>query len=195
MTDRLVLVSHAATAATYEARFPDDETLDTRGTADATAVRGTLRRIEKAYRGPETRCRQTAGALGLDATVHPSLADLDLGNWRGRTLTGLEADQPADLHAWLTNPATAPHGGESLSGLVHRVARWLDELPAGPTRIAAITHPSVIRAAALHVLGAPPSSFWRLDTAPLSQTWLSRHGGRWQLRETGHPLTPVAGNS
>ena len=190
MTVRLVLIAHAPTSATREARFPSGEPLDEHGTTAARAAAGTLRRIGAAHRGPETRCAQTADALGLPATAHPSLADLDLGAWRGRTLDELARDHPADLAAWLGDPEATPHGGESLRALTDRVAAWLDELPATPARLAAITHPAVVRAAALHTLGAPASCFWRLDTAPLSQTWLSRNDGRWRLRETGHPLGP-----
>lgn len=185
MTVRLVLVTHAATAATRQARFPDDEPLDA-----ATVGEGVLRRITTTYRGPEERCRQTAVALGLHAVADPALADLNAGTWRGRTLTELEASHPADLLTWLTDPDATPHGGESVSELLTRVAHWLNELPTGAARIAAITHPAVVRAAVLHALGAPPECFWRLDAAPLSQTWLTYHGGRWQLRETGHPLIP-----
>ena len=176
MTVRLALIAHAATRATREARFPDDEPLDTHGTEAAAVAAGTLRRVTAAYRGPEERCRQTAAALGLDAATAPALADLNAGTWRGRTLTEVEAGQPADLYAWLSDPHAAPHDGESLSELIARVV--------------AITHPAIIRAAVLHTLGAPPECFWRLDVTPLSQTWLTRHDGRWQLRETGHPLTP-----
>jgi broad specificity phosphatase PhoE len=188
MTIRLVMITHAPTAATREARFPSDEPLDARG-ADATAdAQGTLRRFDRVVRGPERRCGETAAGLGLDAVADPALADLDLGAWRGRTLTELEASMPADLGAWLTDPDAASHGGESLSSLMERVTGWLGELTGERLRIAAITHPAVVRAAVLHVLGAPLSCFWRLDSAPLTQTWLTRHGGRWQLRETGHPL-------
>ncbi|WP_329246596.1 histidine phosphatase family protein [Actinoallomurus sp. NBC_01490] len=191
MTVRIVLVSHAATATTRQARFPgDDEPLDPRDAETATAGQGVLRRVTTTYRGPEERCRQTADALGLDAVADPALADLDAGAWRGTTLAELEASHPADLYAWLTDPGAAPHGGESVSALVARVARWLNELPTGPARIAAVTHPAVVRAAVLHTLGAPPECFWRLDAGPLTQTWLSRDGGRWRLRETGHPLIP-----
>lgn len=190
MAVRLVLVAHAATAASREARFPGDEPLDERGAHAAAAADGALRRVTAAYRGPEERCRQTATALGLDAVADPALADLDVGAWRGRTLTELAADHPVDLRAWLTDPRAAPHGGESVAELVARVAHWLDEFAAEAARIAAVTHPAVIRAAVLHTLGAPPECFWRLDAAPLSQTWLTHDGRRWQLRETGHPLTP-----
>ncbi len=180
MTVRLVLISHAATAATRESRFPGDEPLTDREAVEAP------RRIETAFRGPEIRCAQTAEALGLDAAAHPLLADLDLGTWRGRTLAELEQEAPADLFAWMGDPGAAPHGGESLTALMDRVARWLADVPEG--RVAAVTHPAVVRAAVLLALGAPATCFWRLDTAPLSQTWLSRHGGRWQVRETGHTL-------
>ncbi|WP_433236000.1 histidine phosphatase family protein [Actinomadura nitritigenes] len=64
---------------------------------------------------------------------------------------------------------------------------WLEELPDGPTCFVAINHPAVVRAAVLHALGVPPQVFWRIDVAPLTQTWLTRTTGRWRLRETGHP--------
>jgi broad specificity phosphatase PhoE len=117
-----------------------------------------------------------------------SLADLDLGAWSGRTLTELETDHPEGVAEWLTDPAATPHGGESLPALIDRVGAWLKGLTTGPTHVAAVTHPAVIRAAVLHALGAPLTCFWRLDVPPLSQTRLTHHGGRWQLRETGHPL-------
>jgi broad specificity phosphatase PhoE len=188
MTVRLILISHAATAATRQARFPEDEPLEAYGAQATTAAAGRLHRIDSAYRGSELRCLQTADALGLDATASPALSDLDLGNWRGRTLAEMAELQPAELSAWLADPDSRPHGGEALSALLRRVSGWLGDLPTGPARIAAVTHPAVIRAAVLHVLGAPPASFWRIDTAPLSQTLLSHHSGRWQLRETGHLL-------
>jgi broad specificity phosphatase PhoE len=194
MTIRLVMITHAPTAATREARFPADEPLDARGAAAATtaAARGALRRFDRVVRGPERRCGATSHGLGLDAVVDSALTDLDLGAWRGRTLPELESSRPAELGAWLTDPHAAPHGGESLSSLMERVTGWLDGLPGERVRIAAVTHPAVVRAAVLKVLGAPLSCFWRLDSAPLTQTWLTRHEGRWQLRETGHALTPSA---
>jgi broad specificity phosphatase PhoE len=187
MTIRLVLIAHAPTEATRQARFPDDEPLDTHGSAAATAVTATiLGRTDQAVRGPERRCLQTAEALGLRETVAlPVLADLDVAKWRGRSLTDLADELPG----WLADPAATPHGGEALHQLIERVAGWLDDLPESPARIVAVTHPAVIRAAVLHTLGAPAAAFWRIDVTPLSLTLLSRHAARWQLRETGHPLS------
>jgi broad specificity phosphatase PhoE len=183
MTIRLVLITHASTAATQDARFPDDEPLDVRGHRMVSAV-SMPHRFDGVLRGPERRCAETASALGLDAVPEPALADLNLGDWRGRTLADLGSDP--GLATWLTDPAAAPHGGESLSALTDRVASWLAGLPADRAHLAAVTHPAVVRAAVLHTLGASLAGFWRLDSAPLTQTRLTCHGGRWQVRETGH---------
>ncbi|TMR00771.1 histidine phosphatase family protein [Actinomadura soli] len=191
MTVRLVLISHASTAATREARFPADEPLDTRGLAAATACHGALGRVDAAHRGPERRCEQTAVALGLDAAPDPLLADLDAAAWRGRRLADVEAENLADLYAWMTDPGRAPHGGETAADVIARMGAWLDRLPDTPSRIAAVTHPAQVRAAVLHVLGCPPGGFWRMDVPPLSQTVLSRRGGRWRLRETGHQVVVI----
>ena len=110
--------------------------------------------------GPEKRTRQTAELLGLQASIEPRLADLDCGRWRGDVLGGV---RPADLAIWLTDPTRAPHGGESVVDLIDRVRGWMDSLTSRRTRLVAVTHPAVIRAAILVALDAPPKSFWRID--------------------------------
>ncbi len=190
MTTRLILVSHAPTAATRAARFPDDESLDHHGYARAQAAVGALYRLDEVRSGPERRCQETAAGLSLEPRIDPAVADLDVGSWRGCALSEIEHAEPAALRAWLTDPAAAPHGGESVRDLLDRVGDWLDGWGTTSGRIAVITHSAVIRAAVLHALHVPPESFWRIDVSPLSHTWLSGGGNRWTLRETGHPLTP-----
>ncbi|MET0237587.1 MAG: histidine phosphatase family protein [Kibdelosporangium sp.] len=175
---RLVLISHATTTATRRAAFPNDEPLDRPGAMQPV----DLGRIASFRTGPELRCRQTAAALGWDCTVEPALADLDFGAWRGQTL-GEVADT-----SWLTDLNAAPHGGESVHDLLARVGTWLDGLRGLGERVAAVTHPAVIRAAVVHVLSAPAQSFWRIDVVPLSYTQLSHRGSHWTLRETGHAV-------
>ncbi|MGI5272466.1 histidine phosphatase family protein [Nonomuraea sp. CA-218870] len=186
---RLVLIAHASTSATRRAAFAADESLSHAGRSSAKAALGALRRIRQASRGPEARCEQTSTALGLTAQLDLRLRDLDCGSWRGRSLEEVQAEDPGGLVAWLTDPGAAPHGGETIDELLERVSAWRDALPHEPGRVAAITHPAVIRAVVLHTLGAPATAFWNLDVPPLSQTWLSWNGGKWRLRETGHPLT------
>jgi broad specificity phosphatase PhoE len=177
---RLTLVSHAMTDAMAAGRFPTDEPLNSAGhrQADASIDLGVA---DGAYCAPEKRTRQTAELLGLQATIEPRLADLDCGRWRGDVLGGV---RPADLAIWLTDPARAPHGGESIVDLVDRVGGWMDSLTARRSRLVAVTHPSVIRAAILVALDAPATSVWRSDIAPVSRTVLHFRGHAWTVRST-----------
>ena len=188
MPIRLVLVSHAPTAATRAAAFPVDEPVDPHGLADATAAAATIRRVDLALCAPARRCTQTADALGLTPTVDPALRDGDLGRWHGRTLDEVSATEPEGVAAWLRDPSAAPHGGESIHDLLARAGAWLRELPTDHGAIMAITHPMVIRALIIDAIAATPASFWRIDVAPLTQTVLRGAGHRWTLQRTGSPL-------
>ena len=53
-----------------------------------------------------------------------------------------------------------------------------------------VAEPDVVRAAAVHALGADPMTFWRFDVRPLSVTELTGRGGRWNLLG-GRPLHAV----
>ncbi|WP_424186077.1 histidine phosphatase family protein [Actinokineospora sp. G85] len=185
MGNRLTLVSHGATAATRATAFPVDEPL-----ADPAPLPAAgLGRVAVALRGPEARCAQTAAALGLAARVDPALRDLDFGAWRGRALDAVAAADPEAVTRWLTDPDSAPHGGESVAALVDRVRTWLDDRPADPAPVVAVTHPSVVRAAVVAALGAAPAAYWRVDVVPLARVVLRGGPGRWSLRW----LTPGAG--
>jgi len=177
---RLTLVSHAMTAAMATARFPADEPLNDIGRRQVEAVAGLdIGGAARQLAGPEKRARQTAQGLGLQATAEPRLADLDCGRWGGEKL---ESIHPNELEVWLTDPAQAPHGGESVVDLLDRVAGWLESLTDNTVRTVAVTHPAVIRAAILLALDVPPKSFWRIDIAPVSQTVMHFRAGCWTLR-------------
>ncbi|OBI82248.1 histidine phosphatase family protein [Mycobacterium sp. E740] len=177
---RLTLVSHALTDAMSAGRFPTDEPLSPTGhrQVDASIDLGV---VDAAFCGPEKRTRQTAELLGLHAEVDGRLADLDCGRWRGDVLGGV---LPADLAVWLTDPTRAPHGGESVVELVDRVRDWMESLTARRSRLVAVTHPAVIRAAVLVALDAPAKSFWRIDIAPVSRTVMHFRGHAWTLRSS-----------
>ncbi|MFF1477723.1 histidine phosphatase family protein [Streptomyces sp. NPDC058301] len=180
MTVRVMLISPPADRYAREARVGDDA---------AAPDEGAVRRVKAAAAAlpvPARRLKPPSSlyelADGLPTCDEPALTDWDLGHWRGRRLDELSATDPTGVRAWLTDPAAAPHGGESLLALIARVGAWLDTLPAAGGRILAVASPAVVRAAVTHALTLPPASFWRLDVAPLTLTELSGRAGRWNLR-------------
>jgi broad specificity phosphatase PhoE len=179
VTVRLTLVSHGMTDAMAAGRFPADEPLTHNG--HRQVGRFEIPSNARQVAGPELRARQTADLLGLRAAIEPRLAELDCASWRGKTLRSIPAD---DLQAWLTDPARAPHGGESIACLIDRVAGWLKSLSDDTVPTVAVTHPAVIRAAILVTLDAPPKSFWRIDIASGGRTVLHFRDERWTLRSS-----------
>ncbi|MGW6605020.1 histidine phosphatase family protein [Streptomyces sp. NPDC055036] len=231
MTIRLMLISPAMNPALREARFPrtdqpattdggpaargpvdagpadrepGGDELDALGLRQAEAVRETFPATATTYASPSPRCRRTAEALGLAAKPLPALAPCAMGSWQGRTLDEVAAAEPHALASWLSDPASAPHGGESLLALLARAAHWLDTLADGTPgdgtaghgtpgdgkaggRVIAVAEPDIIRACAVHALGATAAAFRRIDVRPLTATELSGRAGRWNLL-SGRPL-------
>lgn len=190
MNQRVVLISHAATPAMRQGRFPADDQLDARSIAEATASRERIRlpRDALALSSPAVCARETARALGLVARDVPELADLDYGDWRGRRLAELADEAPDELAAWTRDPDAAPHGGESFAKVLARVGAWLDAIDATGTVIA-VTHAPIIRAALLHALDAPAASFARVEIAPLAVVELQRAPRGWSWWPGQHTST------
>jgi broad specificity phosphatase PhoE len=185
MPGRLTLICHGATSATRAAAFPLDEPLEDGVLEQARMLRPVLRRWDRAVTSPALGARQTADALSPDACVHPALRDCDYGRWRGRKLADIQADHPAEVAAWLSDPDAAPHGGESLLSLMRRVSDWMADRLHDDCHMIAVTHAAVIRAAVIGVLGAPTQSFWRIDVEPMSLVDLRSDKRRWALRVPG----------
>lgn len=185
MLVRLTMICNGATAATRRGSFPLDEPLEPRSLALAKSMRGTLRRADRVWTAPALRARQTAEALALDASVEPLLADQDQGSWAGKSFEDVQAQQPGDIVAWLTEPNAAPHGGESLADVARRTSEWMNRSTAERGHTIALTHASVIRTAIVYVLGAPLAACWKIDIEPLSITDFRSDGRRWVLRACG----------
>jgi Histidine phosphatase superfamily (branch 1) len=119
----LVLIRHGeAQYRTADGAYLADGALTDRGIAQAQALGESLRglAIEKAWTSPCRRARQTAAIAGLDAVMHPGLAE-----WRYRPYAvALEAGLPeADDPLWIWQQATGPqrNAPETLDQLVHRI--------------------------------------------------------------------------
>ena len=180
-TTRLRLLCHASTSAVRTSAFPADEPINSQKQQVLAVMQRRLLNADRVLTSPALRARQTAEALQLAATVEPMLRDCDYGRWAGRSFDQVQAQEPAGLADWLQDPGTAPHGGETILSLIERVGAWLDAQSDVPGKTIAVTHASVVRAAVIYAIGAPPQTFWRIDIAPLSITSLSGTKGRWNL--------------
>ena len=185
MAPRVTFICHASTRALRAATFGGDDPIDDVGRAKAERLAGRLRRADRYLTSPALRARQTAAALGLTATVDERLRDCDFGRWTGRKFTQVLVREPMKLATWMSNPSSAPHGGESIAQLMERVAAWMREPGREKVHTVAVTHASIIRAAIVYVIGAQLQSFWRIDVTPLSLTDLRTNGRRWVLRSMG----------
>jgi broad specificity phosphatase PhoE len=185
MSVRLKLLAAARSSSLLETRFEDDRPLDAAGWHEAERAAPDLCRLAAAelrYRSPSARCRETGDVLGLTPLAQPALRDCDMGRWRGRTLGEVAAVEPQAVDAWLADPRSAPHGGESLLAFITRVGGWLDTRPADEySGVLAVAEPGVVRAALVYALQAPPHTYWRIDVQPLSVTTLTGRSGSWSL--------------
>ncbi|GGJ01132.1 histidine phosphatase family protein [Streptomyces brasiliensis] len=186
---RVTFVAAARSSSLLAERFEDDRPLDQAGWDEVQHAAGELLPLAAAelrYCSPTPRSRATGDALGYAPLVQLALRDCDMGRWRGLTLAEAMAREPSAVDAWLADPRSTPHGGESLISFISRVGGWLETRPADDGgRIVAVAEPSVIRAALVYVLKAPPASYWNIDVRPLSMTTVTGRAGRWNLRFDG----------
>lgn len=190
MLVRLTMICSGATPAMRKGSFPLDEALEPRSLALAATM--ALRRADRVWTSPALRARQTADAMALQPSVEPLLAEQDFGSWAGKGFEEVQALDPEGITAWLGDADVAPHGGESLADVARRTARLMDGLIRMSGHTIAVTHASVIRAAIVHVLGAPLAACRRIDVEPLSLTDFRSDGSRWMLRSSGVPAAKPA---
>ncbi|MFE2243446.1 histidine phosphatase family protein [Streptomyces virginiae] len=182
---RVSLVAAARSSSLLAERFDDDRPLDGAGwRAVESAAQGLvpLGAAELRYCSPTPRSRATGEALGYAPLAQPALRECDMGRWRGLTLAEVTAKEPDAVDQWLSDPRAAPHGGESLLAFISRIGGWLDTRPADDGgAIVAVAEPSVVRAALVYALKAPPLTYWNVDVRPLSTMTLTGWSGQWHL--------------
>lgn len=179
---RLTLLCHAATAAMREGAFPaPEDPLDDGGVRKANDYRLSEGKADLFMVSPALAARQTADALGLDASIDHSLRDVDQGGWAGHSFETIHQRDAAALSAWLADPAKGAPDGESLIDARDRISPWLDAQARRDLHLLAITHPMVIRAILSAALDISLPATMRIDVAPLTAVRLSFNGG-WRLQ-------------
>jgi len=184
---RVTPICYAVTPATRSAGFPADEPLLDGQAGAIERIRAALPHAHAFLSAPEVRTRQTAAMLTGDFAIDSALRDIDYGRWRGDSLAEIQEREPERLMAWLADVDATPHGGESVSSLVVRIAGWLSSRMSVGGHTVAVTHPAVIRAAIVSILDAPCESFRKVDVQPLATAEITSDGRRWALRSLGRP--------
>lgn len=143
---------------------------------------------------PLLRACETALLLGVAAEPEPALIEMDYGDWEGRTLAEVRAEDPDGAAA---NEARGldfrPPGGESPRDVQARLVSLGQRLQADGRDTAAVTHKGVIRAALAlatgwDMTGKPPR---RLDWSA-THLFLLDPAGHWTLARADIPLEPPA---
>lgn len=184
MKGRVSLICHGPTISNREGRFPADEPLEERAAGKAGHLPPRLGSVGSVWTSPALRARQTAAELSATYVVEARLGECDYGRWQGLRIADLSETEPEALALWMADFSAAPHGGEALLSVFERVGSWMDARLGDSGHAVVVTHATVVRAAILHILGAPPPAFWRIDVEPFSVTEMTTDGRRWQLRLT-----------
>jgi len=135
---------------------------------------------------------EVAAATGAPVETDEGFRETDFGAWDGLTFAEVRERWPAELTAWLADPAVAPPGGESFADVSTRVEGALRRVLAahqGRT-VLIVSHVTPIKTLVAAALLAPPAALYRmhLDVAALCQVdWYA--DGPAVLRsfnDTGH---------
>lgn len=177
MAVRLLIVAHGRTLGSQsDPVFGEAGSLQ-----DARAVVALDGRIRTWATGPEPACLQTTEALGGSPQILAALAAPDLGRWTGTPLSDVAATDGEALRHWLSDPAAAPHGGESLSEATARIGTVCDRADWPPGRSVVVVTPMVATLIAAHALGGDVSLAFRIDVPPGGRFEISAGHGGWRL--------------
>lgn len=128
---------------------------------------------------PLKRTTQTAEAIarttGLEITFDESWFELSFGDWDGKSIEEVKAEDPDAYQAWLNSTAYAPGGGESYDEASVRIEEALEKLVAQypGKKVIVVTHNGVIKTAIKLAMGAPAESVFHVDATPCSISSIS----------------------
>jgi broad specificity phosphatase PhoE len=181
MKNELILLCHAATHAMKAGFFPTlDDPIEHLERPRLSALASAYR-PERVVTSTALAAVETGQAFGMATSSDALWSDLDHGRWQGRSLKEVYDEEADALGAWLSEPDSAVHGGESLEALQARVRSALDTQRSGSVTLI-ITHAIVVKVALATVLEAPLAAVYRMDLEPLSAITLTRSDNTWRLR-------------
>jgi ribonuclease H / adenosylcobalamin/alpha-ribazole phosphatase len=195
-----LLLRHGQTASSVERRYAgrSDVPLTEVGVQQAAAAGKRLASagISLIVTSPLARTVRTAeevaAATGAPVEADEGFRETDFGAWEDLTFAEVRERWPAELAAWMADPAVAPPGGESFADVSTRVDAALRRVLAGHRgqTVLIVSHVTPIKTLVAAALLAPPPALYRmhLDVAALCRVdWYA--DGPALLRsynDTGH---------
>lgn len=123
-----------------------------------------------------------SNASGVTVTVRPELAEIDYGDWDGKTVEVVNRDYHDAYTRWLADPAwNAPTRGETAVAVASRVLRLVEEISRGypDGNVLLVSHKATIRILICALLGVDVGRYrYRLGcpVASLSVVEMAAHG-------------------
>jgi probable phosphoglycerate mutase len=107
---------------------------------------------------------EVAAATGAPVEADEGFRETDFGAWDGLTFAEVRERWPAEMDAWLADPAVAPPGGESFTDVSTRVTRALHRVLDGHRgrTVLIVSHVTPIKTLVAAALLAPPAALYRM---------------------------------
>ncbi|SHI00041.1 histidine phosphatase family protein [Marivita hallyeonensis] len=170
---RLLLVRHGQSEwnAVHRLQGQADIGLSELGKAQADTLRPVIERIGpcRTVASDLKRVRETAARIGAEAPRHTmGLREIDVGDWTGRPIEEIVAEDEAAYLGWRAG-TVAPPRGEAWGDFVFRVSGIIEQERAKPCEnLLVVCHGGVIRALLQKYIGLEPAHIIPVAPASLS---------------------------
>ncbi len=142
-----------------------DPPLTEYGRADLAGSARLLENIafDHCFSSPLTRCRQSLDLLDIACTytVEEQLKEIDFGDWEGKNLDDIYANDRAGFDRWLKESMnfTFP-AGESIHDFTDRVGEWFTKLTEKEfENVLIVSHSGVLRVGLCRLTGIPVDKY------------------------------------
>ncbi|MBY5715898.1 histidine phosphatase family protein [Rhizobium leguminosarum] len=171
---RILLVRHGQSEWNAEKRLQGqaDISLSKKGISQAEALRPVIEGIApcRAITSDLRRARDTAVILGFpDAAPTEELREISVGDWTGRLIPEIIAEDSHGYTGWRAG-TSAPPGGETWADFVTRTCGVIEAARADPNckNLLVVCHGGVIRALLDHYLDLRPAHIIPVGPASLT---------------------------
>lgn len=169
-----------------------DPPLTAEGVAMAESFASAYRKVawQAIYSSPLNRALSTAAplahALALPVEQRDELAEIDYGEWDGKSPDEVSREHHVEYERWTADPAwNPPPGGETAVALAQRVTRAIEEIDlAHDGNVLVVSHKASIRVALCALLGVDVGRFRYRFGCPVGSVSIIEFGAHGPLAAT-----------